>query len=335
MAVQKFSGWFILLGVVFLIGCGGPSTESAQKGESSKKESSAQDQPVFAFVTNNASNFWTIAKKGLDKAEKDLGIKVEFQQPPTGTIADQRRIIENLLTKGIDGITISPIDPVNQTDFLKTVAEQVPLLCHDSDAPDSGRLAYVGTNNFKAGQEAGKLIKEVLPDGGEIMLFVGLLDAQNAQDRKAGIEKELEGSGIKILDTRTDGVDPAKARANAEDAMVSNPDLDCLVGLWSYNGPALASAVKGSNKVGEISIVCFDEDDATLQAVEDDVIYGTVVQQPYEMGYQSMVLLNKIYKEGAEKAVPEGGIVDTGVKTIRKDNVGEFWAELKKLTGQE
>ena len=335
MAVQKFSGWFILLGVVFLIGCGGPSTEPAQKGESSKKESSAQDQPVFAFVTNNASNFWTIAKKGLDKAEKDLGIKVEFQQPPTGTIADQRRIIENLLTKGIDGITISPIDPVNQTDFLKTVAEQVPLLCHDSDAPDSGRLAYVGTNNFKAGQEAGKLIKEVLPDGGEIMLFVGLLDAQNAQDRKAGIEKELEGSGIKILDTRTDGVDPAKARANAEDAMVSNPDLDCLVGLWSYNGPALASAVKGSNKVGEISIVCFDEDDATLQAIEDDIIYGTVVQQPYEMGYQSMVLLNKIYKEGAEKAVPEGGIVDTGVKTIRKDNVGEFWAELKKLTGQE
>ncbi|MCA9450969.1 MAG: substrate-binding domain-containing protein, partial [Candidatus Omnitrophica bacterium] len=181
-------------------------------------------------------------------------------------------------------------------------------------APESGRLAYVGTNNFKAGVEAGKLIKEVLPEGGDIMLFVGLIDAQNAQDRRAGIEKELEGSGIRILDTRTDGVDPAKARSNAEDALVSNPDLDCLVGLWSYNGPALANAVKGSDKAGDIDIVCFDEDDATLQAIQDGLIHGTVVQKPYEMGYQSMALLKKIHDEGADAAIPEGGVVDTGVQ---------------------
>lgn len=316
----------VLLATAVLFGCGGGG------GEEKANQPAA---PTFAFVTNNASNFWAIAKKGLDQAEAELGIRVEFHQPPTGTIADQRRIIENLLNKGIDGISVSPIDPANQSDFLKTVAEQVPLLCHDSDAPDSGRLAYVGTDNFEAGVEAGKLIKEALPEGGEIMLFVGLLDAQNAQDRKRGIETELEGSGITILDTRTDGVDPAKARANAEDAMVSNPDLDCLVGLWSYNGPALADAVKGSNRTGQIAIVCFDEDDATLEAIAEGVIHGTVVQQPYQMGYQSMKLLKAIHSEGTEAAVPAEGVVDTGVRTVRQADVAEFRAELKKLTGGE
>ncbi|MCA9409956.1 MAG: sugar-binding protein [Candidatus Omnitrophica bacterium] len=327
----------IAFAMAIFFGCGNPSPESEAPKSSEPTESAASstEKPTFAFVTNNASNFWAIAKKGLDKAEEDFDIIVDFQQPPTGTIADQRRIIENLLNKGIDGISVSPIDAENQSDFLKEVADQVPLLCHDSDAPQSGRLAYVGTNNFKAGVEAGKLIKEVLPEGGQIMLFVGLLDAQNAQDRKAGIEKELEGSGIEILDTRTDGVDTAKARANAEDAMVSNPDLDCLVGLWSYNGPALADAVKGSNKVGDIDIVCFDEDGPTLQAIQDGIIHGTVVQQPYQMGYQSMALLKKIHDEGAEKAVPEGGVIDTGVQIVRKDNVEQFWADLKKLTGED
>jgi len=321
------------LAVAIFLGCGNPAPES-ESGKTGDSAAPAGQRPTFAFVTNNASNFWAIAKKGLDQAEKDLDIAVEFHQPPTGTIADQRRIIENLLNKGIDGMAVSPIDAENQSDFLKESSQKVTLICHDSDAPQSGRLAYVGTDNFKAGVEAGKLIEEALPDGGQIMLFVGLLDAQNAQDRKAGIEKELEGSGIEILDTRTDGVDPAKARSNAEDALVSNPDLDCLVGLWSYNGPALANAVQGSNKQGEVEIVCFDEDDATLQAIQDGIIHGTVVQKPYQMGYQSMALLKKIHEEGPE-AVPEGGVIDTGVQIVRKDNVEEFRAELKKLIGEE
>ncbi len=323
----------IAFAVAIFFGCAGPQSDPGDVLPGEQPETK-KDRPAFAFVTNNASDFWAIAKKGLDQAEIDLNIKVDFQQPPTGTIADQRRIIENLISKGVDGMAVSPIDAENQSDFLKETSARVRLICHDSDAPQSGRLAYVGTDNLKAGIEAGKLIKEALPEGGQIMLFVGLLDAQNAQDRKAGIEKELDGSGIEILDTRTDGVDPAKARSNAEDALVSNPELDCLVGLWSYNGPALVNAVKGSNKEDSVKIVCFDEDDATLQGIEDGLIHGTVIQKPYQMGYESMTLLKRIYDEGPE-AVPEGGVIDTGVQIVRKDNVEEFRSELKKLLGEE
>ena len=152
----------LLVGLVSLalIGCSGPDEETVR----------------VAFVTNNASNFWKIAKQGCDKAAQDFDCRVEFRIPAGGTAAEQQTIIEDLLVKGIDGIAISPKDPVNQVEILNRAAVQTNLICHDSDSPDSDRICYVGTNNIVAGEAAGKLIQEVLPDGGKIMLFVGTLD---------------------------------------------------------------------------------------------------------------------------------------------------------------
>ena len=165
------------------------------------------------------------------------------------------------------------------------------------------------------------------------MLFRSTLDAQNAQDRKRGIEDVLKGGNITILDTRTDETDRAKAIANAQDAMVSNPELDCLVGLWSYNGPALLNAVRDSNKLGQVKIVCFDEEEETLQGVQDGHIYGTIVQQPFEFGYQSVKLLHGL-AQGDTSMVPETKQIFVPVLLIRQDNAAEFWANLNKLTGR-
>jgi ribose transport system substrate-binding protein len=222
-----------------------------------------------AFVTNNPSDFWQIAKAGVTKAEAEFGVTCDFQMPPEGTAADQQRIVEALMAKGVKGMAISPNDPANQTDLLNRVAAQMPLITHDSDAPNSKRLAYVGTNNYKAGQEAGKLIKEVLPNGGKIMLFVGRIDAQNALERSNGIKDTLKGTNIQVLDIRTDGTDRAKAKSNVEDTIARYPDIGCLVGLWSYNTPSIISAVKDAGKAGTIPIVGFDEEDDTLQGVLD------------------------------------------------------------------
>ena len=166
------------------------------------------------------------------------------------------------LTKVLGGI--SPIDPANMTALLDSVAEQTLLVTHDSDAPGSKRLAYVGTDNVAAGRAAGREIAKALPDGGEIVIFVGRLDAQNARERKQGIEEALQGTGIEILDTRLDQGDQARAQENAEAMIVAHPGVDALVGLWSYNGPAILQAVRSAGKIGAIEIVCFDEETATL-----------------------------------------------------------------------
>lgn len=286
-----------------------------------------------AFITNNAADFWTIARKGTDKAAAELpDVTVEFRLGD-GTAAAQKRIVDDLLAKGVEGIAISPVDPVNQTAMLDEVAQKAIVFTHDSDAPDSKRECYVGTDNVAAGRQAGALIKDALPKGGKIALFVGKLDARNAQERLQGIKEAIAGSPIQILDVRTDDTDQVRAKANVAEMLVAHPDVAALVGLWSYNGPAILSAVRDAGKIGAVKIIAFDEDDETLTGVKAGAIVGTVVQQPYEFGYQAITLLAKALK-GDRSGIPAGHQVFIPTMVIRQDNVDDFRTKLTALRGR-
>ena len=309
---------------LILAGCG--QNEPATPGKIGKKLK-------LAFVSNNASSFWTIARAGTAEAAQELGnVEVDFRIPSSGGATEQQQILDDLLAKGIDGIAVSPIDPANQTDFLNKVAGQTLLICHDSDAPASKRVCYIGTDNSAAGVQAGKLIKEALPNGGKIMLFVGTLDAQNAKERYAGLKQELAGSKVEIIDVRTDETDRARAQKNVEDTLVKYPDVAGLVGLWSYNGPAILNAVKNAGKTGRVQIVCFDEEDDTLAGVANGLIYGTVVQQPYEFGKQAITRMARYL--GGDKAALAGGKQIVPTLSIKKDSVADFQARLNKQLGK-
>jgi ribose transport system substrate-binding protein len=294
----------------------------------------AEDKILLGFVTNNASDFWTIARAGVNKATAELGdVDVDFKIPADGTAATQKRIIEDLLARGVKGIAISPKDPANQTTVLNRAADRALVICHDSDAPSSHRAFYIGTDNTAAGRQAGGLIKEVLPQGGKIMVFVGTLSAQNAHDRLAGIKEALAGSNIQIVDVRTDETDRVRAKANVKDTIVKYPDIGCLVGLWSYNGPAIINALKESGKAGQIKAVVFDEEQETLAGVRDGVCYATVVQQPFEFGYQSIIDMHK-YVKGDHSFIPADKRIIVPTRAIKKDNVEEFSSQLNKLLGR-
>lgn len=317
----------LLMCAAVAAGCG-PAGDTVPTAEDSAPDAAG---PVrVAFVTNNVSDFWTIAEAGTRKAAQDLGCEVDFKKPAQGTAQEQQQILEDLVATGVSGIAISPVDPANQTDMLNAAAAKVPLVTQDSDAPDSNRTCYVGTNNYDAGREAGKLIKQALPQGGTIMLFVGTLDAQNARDRKQGIEDEIKGSGIAVVDTRTDETDRAKAIANVQDTLVKYSDIGALVGLWSYNGPAILNGVRDSGKLGQVKIVCFDEEPETLQGVKEGHIFGAIVQQPYRFGYKSVELLAQLAK-GDRSGVPESKQIFIPVKAITPENVAAFQAEMDQL----
>src|SRR5262245_33830092 len=282
----------------------------------------------FAFVTNNSAGFWNIAKKGVEKAEKDLGIKAEVLRPLKGELAEQQRIIEDVMVMGFQGMAVSPVNPDSMTPLLNRVAEKMPVICHDSDAPKSNRKVYVGTNNTEAGKAAGAAALKALGDKrkGKVAMFVGRIDMQNAIERRAGIEEVLKGTGLELLPVFLDGTDRAKAKKNVEDALARYPDLVLAMGLWSYNGPAVAGAVKASSRKEKPAIVAFDEDEETLKGIEDGLISATIVQKPFEFGYQSMKVLKDI-KDG--KPVP--ATVNPGIDTITKENLTAFWTKLKEL----
>ena len=310
------------------------STTNAGSGPGGGGASGGGAQRKLAFVTNNASDFWTIARKGVEQADTELqNVTVEFKIPSEGTAADQKRVVDDLLAKGIDGMAISPVDPDNQTQLINDASKQALVVTQDSDAPKSDRACYIGTDNVAAGRQAGDLIKEALPQGGKIMVFVGKSDARNAAERFQGIKESLQGSNIQIIDLRTDDTDRVRAKSNAADTLVKYPDVVALVGLWSYNGPAILNAVKDANKVGQVKIIAFDEEDETLAGVKDGAIFATVVQQPYEFGYQSVKLMEKVLG-GDKSAIPANKQIIVPTLVVKKDTVEEFTAKINKLRGR-
>ena len=313
-----------LIATVVLSSCQNAGTNSGGAGKKHK----------LAFVTNNASDFWAIARKGTEKAAKDIpGIEVEFRINSDNTAAEQQRVVDDLLAKGINGIAISPVDPANQSPMLNRAASQALVITPDSDAPNSNRSCYIGTDNTEAGRQAGKLVKEALPQGGKIMVFVGVLDAANAQQRFTGLKETLEGSNVQIVDVRTDNADRVRAKSNAADTLVNHPDIAGMVGLWSYNGPAILSAVKEANKVDKVKIIAFDEEDETLGGIKDGAIYATVVQQPFEFGFRSMELMAK-YLNGDKSVIPSSKQIFVPTIAIKKADVEEFTKKINSLRGR-
>src|SRR4051794_18388834 len=189
----------------------------------------AQDKKSLAFVVNVPADFWQIARRGTEKAQKELpNYNIEFYIPGEMSAAAQKRILEDLLAKGVAGVSISPVNPDNSTEILNQVASKAALFTQDADAPKSNRALYIGTDNVAAGRQAGEQMMKAIPNGGKAMVFVGTLDAANARERLQGIKEAIAGSKIEIIDVRTDGGDQTKAKANVEDTLTKYPNIDLL-----------------------------------------------------------------------------------------------------------
>lgn len=281
-------------------------------------------KPKVAVVSNCTDPFWDICEAGAKKSAADNGVDVVFRQPANLEVALQNEIVETLLKTGIKGIAISVINPKEQTPDLKRIASQVHLLTMDNDADQSGRLCYVGVDNYECGKGVGKLVRRAMPQGGTIALFIGTTTSANAQDRVAGVLDELDGKdnrpdiragkfkekyGNYTLHRKEPIVDETKrdkALANASDTLeqVKNLPNVCLVGLYAYNPPTILEAARSKQLIGKVKIVGFDEDFVTLDGIDKGEIEATVVQDPYNYGYESVKWLAHLAKGGDKGQLP-------------------------------
>ena len=310
-----------------------------------------------AFVTNQIADFWKIAESGARDAAAELDLDVEVVMPPEATAVVQKQKVEDLLTSGVQAIAISPLDADNQIEWLNSIGRKVPLITQDSDAPQSERLMYIGMDNYAGGRACGDLVVKAIPDGGNVLLAIGRLEQDNSKYRRQGVidvllgrdrtaayykeqpdawdptDGDIVGDKYTIVATLTDQGKSEIALAKAEDALNTYTDLKAMVGLFEYNPPAIYQALKKAEKVGEIALIGFDENDVTLQAIKDGDCIGTVVQNPYMYGYESVRILNDLL-DGKTDVIPESKYVDIPPRSITKENVDEFWEDLRAKKGQ-
>jgi ribose transport system substrate-binding protein len=293
------------------------------------------------ILTNGNSPFWDACKVGVEEANKDLDLKSAGLKAVLdvndGTPKGQ---IDKLTQYGsqadVVAVGVSALDASNAAvaDRMRGLQMKgVRVICIDSDVDREqmrdARFAFVGTNNFVGGEELGKCAKGLRPDGGKYVTFVGRLGAQNARERIGGFAKGA-GDKFQSLDSMADNVDTFKARENVRNAIANHKDkgLNVLVGIWSYNAPAIVDVVKEKNCRDQFTVVTFDAEPIAIDEMGKGNIDAMVVQNPFKMGYDGVKLMKALVQheqDTLKKMLPQysgkdGDIYDTGLKVVVPDD---------------
>jgi len=286
---------------------------------------------AILFITNANSPFWDAVETGMKKGSEETGVEARMERNAEGTIEGQIRLVEEALTKKdqLSGVCISALQPDAEGLLAKLrelKAAGIHVITMDSDCKADAREAFIGTNNLAAGEELGKKVATMIPSGAKFCAFVGDTAAQNAKDRLEGF---MKGAGDKFvkLEVYQDGVDPTRAKSNVETALHSHQDATMMLGLWSYNGPAIGQTVQAAGKLDKIKVVCFDAEPNLLPLLADGTVSVSCVQHPFEFGRQGMKLLNALAK-GDKSTVDDmlkgKDVIDTGVDIVDKDSYPAF-----------
>jgi len=282
------------------------------------------------MVVNILATYWVAGKQGDARAAKELGIAAHYEGPSQGQLTTQVSEYETLASTGATGYFTSVIDPVSEGSIInKAVAKGIDVVAIDSPVPasDAKTFVYVGTPNTTAGQAAGEAMKKALPHGGDVAILTGSLTATNALQRIQGFKQALAGSNIKVTATDNDAGVAATASSNAEAVIAANPNLKGIYGVYSYDGPAAAVAVKGKGDIGKVQVVADDNEPGTITGLKNGSVAASIIQQPFMQGYLGAYLTTAMKVLGSAKVASimkpfeTDGSISTGVGTLTKANL--------------
>jgi ribose transport system substrate-binding protein len=281
------------------------------------------------MVVNILATYWVAGEKGDAQAAKELGIAAHYEGPSQGQLSTQVSEYQTLASTGATGFFSSVIDPTSEASVINSsVKKGLDFVAIDSPVPSSiHSLIYVGTPNVAAGQAAGAAMKKALPKGGDVAILTGSLTAQNALQRIAGFKAALKGSNIKVTTVQNDAGVAATASSNASAVIASNPSLKGIYGVYSYDGPAGAVAVKSKGDIGKIKVVADDTEPGTITGLKNGSVTASIIQQPYMQGYLGAYLTAAEHVLGAAKVktilkpFETSGTISTGVGTLTKSNL--------------
>ncbi len=290
-----------------------------------------------AVIGKSVHPYWANVEKGVADAAASLGVQADFFVPTQEDITAQISTMEGYIAQGYDGIAVAPSDPKAMEATIAAAMEAgIPVITLDTDAPESVRLAYVGTSNKSAGVVAGEEMAKLLPDGGSVAFGTGSLTALNSLERMEGFREGMGDQVTVVEPVNNDKEDSATALELANASLVANPDLAGAFGVYAYNGPAWAKAIREQGKEGAVKVVAFDATDEHIEFLKEGLIDVLVAQREYFQGYNSVELLTQMAAMGidagmAAYGVPADGIVDTGVDVVTLDTLTDYDATLTSL----
>jgi ribose transport system substrate-binding protein len=307
---------FIFVGAVLIVSCAKPYHEENER---------------YVFVATNINlPYWQEAEAGFLDAGKALGVKSEFSGPTTYDPNAEVGIFRQIVEQYPAGICLSAARPeIFQTEIDKAVAQGIPVICVDADVPDSKRVLYIGTDNFKACRESLKRMAALLPGKGSIAVIT-ISGQHNLDDRVAGVADALANfPTLKLTKILDDQGDARSAFDQVSELIQKKQKVDGIICLEATGGSGAAGAVHRFNMEGKLPIVAFDNDPETLDWIDRGVIMATVTQKPYVMSYYGLKFLDDLHHNAVHQfkdwrtalAPPMPTFVDTGTLVVEKSNL--------------
>jgi ribose transport system substrate-binding protein len=278
-----------------------------------------------AVIPKVAVPFFDDCNTGAKEASDKLGVKYQWVVPQNTQGSTQVQIIENLISKHVDGIAISVNEPKSVESVIKRAQKAgIKVLTYDSDSPKSGRSMYIGTSNAAAGETMAETMGKALGGKGEVAIITGQLGAVNLNERISGIKKGLEKfPDIKIVETQGTDDDLAKGVSVTETTLRAHPQLKGIFGVSQVGGPAVAKVLDTKEfgaKKGQLEVLAFDDLPDTVKGVKDGTIQGIMVQRPVTMG--RLAVEHLVAQIQGTETDPKN--IDTGVTVVTKDNLGSY-----------
>lgn len=330
------------------VSCGNAADQRKSPSSVSKVESGTRR---IILLNNGNSPFWDACRVGLRDGERDFKLAEESFRvvmevndgTPQGQIDKLRQFNSQ---SDIAGVAISALDANNATvaeEMRKLRKKGVHVICVDADVDRNRfrdtRSHYIGTDNLIGGRELGTAARHLLlarnKKSGSYVQFVGRTGSHNAMERMDGF-KSAVGSEFREADRMADDTDRTRARENVRNAIRNHRDLVALVGIWSYNAPAIGDVVKQENRRNQFVLVAFDAEPIAVEQMSQGQLDAMVVQNPYQMGYQAVRLLQALIRGQAQnvKAMfprpgsTDGDLYNTGLKVVVPDNRSPLKAEM-------
>lgn len=299
-----------------------------------------KSEKYFLIATNVGLSYWQTANDGLQKAADQYGVTAEMDGPSTFDPKAEVQAFRDAVAKKPAGILVSVADANLMTPEIDSaIAAGIPVITIDSDAPQSHRLYFIGTNNLQAGRIGGKRVALELNGRGNVVFF-SMPGQPNLDERLKGYEDAFSKyPGINIVEIFDMKGNSGSAMDKAEEylARTGKEKVDGFICLEASAGKDVAEAIRRSNVTGR-TLVAMDVDPATLNLVKDGVIDSTLSQKPYTMAFFGLKGLDDIHhypiknmavNYSFDPFAPVPAFVDTGVSLVDKTNVDNVLAQMK------
>jgi ribose transport system substrate-binding protein len=292
-----------------------------------------QDERYILVTTNVNLPYWQEAQAGLTDVGKLMGVKVELAGPASFSPNEELTAFQQAVGQQPSGILVSVSNPQLFKDAIDSAVQRgIPVVCVDADAPDSRRVLFIGTDNFRAGQESGKRMGDLLKGQGNIAI-VTLVGQLNVEERVRGVNEALKKfPGIKVLQTIDDKGDAQTAYDAISTLLKGKEKVDGIIGLEASGGAGAADVLNRLDMTGKVKIVAFDKDPETLDWIKRGAITATVVQKPYIMSFYGVRFADDLHHNVVHefkdwRSAPTGPLptwVDTGTAVVDSNNLAAF-----------